>query len=432
MVTDIRRNSNDTITVSFTFSPGKSMLESELNLQDASNKANAIASGECLKQHDTDGSPLYLGGQTLTSKGPESKDYQTPYGPVSVERHTYQRSSGGVTYCPMEIGARVVRTATPLFAKQASFKLGNMNSNAANADFKEHGRHIARSYLQKIAADVASIITEKQDHWSYAPTAEEIGLGKRIKTIAIGADGTCGLFCNDGYREIMVGTIALYGEDDERLHTIYVAEAPEYGKATFFAKMDREIAIIKARFPEARVAGIADGAHSHWPWLEGHTTWQVVDFWHATEYLGAVSKGMGRGKKQHETWLEEACHRLKNEFGGAETLLSEMLGAREEVTKGARAEALDKAISYFSNHLDRMNYSLHVAMGLPIGSGVTEAGCKTVVKQRMCGSGMKWQIPGAKQILSLRTMVLTPGRWEQLWEKVSQFGFARISGPISN
>lgn len=432
MPADIRRNLNNTITVSFTFSPGASMLESELNLQEASNMANAIASGECLKQHDSDGSPIYLGGEKLTSKGLEPKDYQTPYGPVSVERHTYQRSSGGTTFCPMEMGARVVRTATPLFAKQASFKLGTMNSNAAIADFREHGRHIARSYLQKVAADVATIIADKEDHWSYAPTAEEIGLGNRVKTIAIGADGTCGLFCNDGYREIMVGTIALYGEDDKRLHTIYVAEAPEYGKATFFAKMDREIAVIKSRFPEARVAGIADGAHSHWPWLEEHSTWQIIDFWHASEYLGAVSKGMGRGKKQHESWLEAACHRLKHERGGAESLLSEMLGAREEVTKGPRAKALDKAISYFSNHLERMNYSLHVAMGLPIGSGVTEAGCKTVVKQRMCGSGMKWQIPGAKQILSLRTMVLTPGRWEQLWQKVSQFGFARISGPIAN
>lgn len=108
-----------------------------------------------------------------------------------------------------------------------------------------------------------------------------------------------------------------------------------------------------------------------------------------------------------------------------------MIGAREEVTQGPRAKALDKAISYFTNHMDRMNYSMHVAMGLPIGSGVTEAGCKTVVKQRMCGSGMKWQMPGAKQILSLRTMVLSKGRWEQFWQKVSQFGFTKISGPIA-
>ena len=69
MSPDIQLNPNDTITVSFTFTPGSSMLESELNLQAASNIANSLASGECLKRFDTDGSPMVIGGQTLTSKG---------------------------------------------------------------------------------------------------------------------------------------------------------------------------------------------------------------------------------------------------------------------------------------------------------------------------------------------------------------------------
>ena len=148
-----------------------------------------------------------------------------------------------------------------------------------------------------------------------------------------------------------------------------------------------------------------------------------------TEYLSDSAKAMARGKTQQENWLEDACHRLKHERGAAESLLEAMEKKREEITKGARAKALDKAISYFTNHHLRMSYSLHIAMGLPIGSGVTEAGCKTVVKQRMCGSGMKWQIPGAKQILDLRAMILTGDRWEQFWKKVSQFGFTKISGP---
>ena len=110
MAPDIQRNADDTITVSFTFKPGDSMLESELNLQAMSNEANALASGECLKRFDTDGARIAIGGRMLTSKGSEPKKYQTPYGPVSVIRHLYQSSFGGATYCPMEYGARVVRT----------------------------------------------------------------------------------------------------------------------------------------------------------------------------------------------------------------------------------------------------------------------------------------------------------------------------------
>ncbi|MDB4589746.1 hypothetical protein OAE15_01385 [Verrucomicrobiales bacterium] len=153
MSPDIQRNPDNAITVSFTFTPGASMLESELNLQTASNDANALASGECLKRFDTDGSPIEMGGRTLTSKRQAEKTYQSPYGPVSVPRHVYQSSWGGATYCPLEVAARSVRTATPLLAKQAAFKLGIMNSNAAIKDLRQFGRTFARSYFQKLGAD---------------------------------------------------------------------------------------------------------------------------------------------------------------------------------------------------------------------------------------------------------------------------------------
>jgi hypothetical protein len=69
-----------------------------------------------------------------------------------------------------------------------------------------------------------------------------------------------------------------------------------------------------------------------------------------------------------------------------------------------------------------MNYADHVAQDLPIGSGVTEAACKTLVKQRLCCSGMRWKLQGAKVILSLRALIQSKGRWEQFWDKVDQFG----------
>ena len=84
MSPDIQRNPDNTITVSFTFTPGASMLESELNLQTASNDANALASGECLKRFDTDGSPIEMGGRTLTSKGQAEKTYQPTNLPMAL------------------------------------------------------------------------------------------------------------------------------------------------------------------------------------------------------------------------------------------------------------------------------------------------------------------------------------------------------------
>ena len=83
---------------------------------------------------------------------------------------------------------------------------------------------------------------------------------------------------------------------------------------------------------------------------------------------------------------------------------------------------LVSALGYFENHRAKMNYAQYRQEGLPIGSGVTEAACKTLVKQRMCGSGMKWKSSGAGEVLRLRSLMQSGTRWEQFWQKISRFG----------
>lgn len=65
-----------------------------------------------------------------------------------------------------------------------------------------------------------------------------------------------------------------------------------------------------------------------------------------------------------------------------------------------------------------MDYARHVADGLPIGSGVTEAACKTLVKRRLCASGMRWKNAGAAIVLCLRALTQTTGRWTQFWQRI--------------
>jgi hypothetical protein len=427
MTATISANADGSFSASFRFFPGNSMLESEEALRAALYEAGNLATGKCLEHFDTDGAPISVGGERLTSKGKLPKIYQTPYGELELHRHVYQTCQGGETFCPLEVSARVVRSATPSFARQVALKLGLMNSTGALQDLAEGGRVIARSYLQDIATDVASVAMEKEEIWSYAALVAQ---GVEVKTIGIGVDGTCVLFCGGDYRQVMVGTIALYDAAGERLHTTYIAQAPERGKAAFYEKMERELSAITARFPQARKAAVADGARDHWAWLEERSTWQIVDFWHVSEYLSAAAPAMKRGRSEQEIWLAQACHRLKHESGAAASLQEEM-GKTFDSAKGAGRQALEKAISYFRTHLPRMNYAVHVAMGLPIGSGVTEAACKSVVKERMSGSGMKWTSFGAQHILALRTLIKTEGRWPQFWSKLSRFGFCQIKGPHS-
>lgn len=68
----------------------------------------------------------------------------------------------------------------------------------------------------------------------------------------------------------------------------------------------------------------------------------------------------------------------------------------------------------------RMNYTKYQKMGYSIGSGVTEAACKAMVKQRLSQSGMRWNLDNAQGMLITRALTTTAGRWEQFWEKYVQ------------
>jgi hypothetical protein len=155
------------------------------------------------------------------------------------------------------------------------------------------------------------------------------------------------------------------------------------------------------------------------------TSVQILDFYHAVGYLGAAaSAAHPHDSAQRELWLSERCHQLKHDPGAAETLYQEMvqLQKRSGLTKTVR-EPLDAAVTYYYNHKHQMNYAQYRENHYPIGSGVTEAACKTLVKQRLCNSGMRWKEKGAAMILSLRALVLTPTRWTQFWNKLDQYGF---------
>ena len=120
-----------------------------------------------------------------------------------------------------------------------------------------------------------------------------------------------------------------------------------------------------------------------------------------------------------------SCHALKHEPGGAATMLKQLKTLAAERPWAKDHEDVQRAITYFENQsrAGRMDYASRVAANEPIGSGVTEAACKVIVKQRLCGSGMKWKEKGAAAVLSLRCLTQTEERWEQFWSKIDRWGF---------
>ena len=287
---------------------------------------------------------------------------------------------------------------------------------------ENHGRSISRSHIQQICDVVGSIASVKEASWNYTLPRFE----NDVATVTIGVDGTGMLMCDDGARQVMVGTLGLYDAAGTRLHTIYSAACPEYGKQTFFRRMEQEIGRMKQRYPTARYVGLADGAKDNWTFLERHTTSQIIDFYHTCTYLGNVGQAV-IPKKQRAQWIEETCHTLKHTAGAAQAIYEQMQGYLTRTLSAPKRQAVSAAVTYFENHGHQMAYAQAVAQHIPIGSGVTEAACKVIVKQRLCGSGMQWKEAGASVVLTLRCLAYSDGRWTQFWQKIDRYGFSLAS-----
>lgn len=157
---------NTRVTIELTVELSRSMLETEEAIPVGLNEAGCIASQEALRYFDTDGSPISIGPEIWRTKGRQPKSYQTPYGEVELERHVYQRSGGGKTYCPLEREARIVITSTPRFAKQVSSKVASGAARDVQRDLAEnHARPVALSYLQRLSEAIGAVVQTKETDW---------------------------------------------------------------------------------------------------------------------------------------------------------------------------------------------------------------------------------------------------------------------------
>ena len=414
-----------TFTVQVTVSYKNNMLNAEEHLQQCLNEAGSLSSRELLESFDTDGSPIKLGVKSLTSKGKVEKEYQTPYGGVVVNRHVYQTSRGGKTYVPLEAGSKTIGTVTPKFAKMISSKYSCDAAPGVQRDLAEnHNRSVAVSFIKNLTDLVGSIALAKEETWSYQlPNFPE-----PVASISAGLDGTCLNMKEYGWREAMCGTFAFFDEEGKRMHTIYTSASPEYGKKKFLGDLDREIKKITQLYPNVPLIGLADGASCNWTFLEKNCEVLTVDFWHVSEYLAKAAKIMFPKKKQikeKKEWLDDACHRLKHQPKTASELLKELIQFNQEnKLSKIKCDELKKTITYLTNQQQRMDYPKNIKNNYPIGSGVTEAACKTIVKNRMCKGSAKWKDLGASVVLTLRSLHTTKLRWDQFWSKHSQFGYS--------
>ena len=174
-------------------------------------------------------------------------------------------------------------------------------------------------------------------------------------------------------------------------------------------------AVRRGLFQAQRVAIITDGAkwiqnlvQTHFP---GAT--HVIDIYHAREHLVELCKLLFDANLKRLNLYKDRWWELLDQ-GRIEALAEQ---ARAWLPNDSRAgKDARTAIAYFEHNKDRMRYALFKAQGLFLGSGVIEAGCKTVIAQRLKQSGMEWTVRGANAVIALRCAAAS-GRTEDYWEQ---------------
>ena len=139
----------------------------------------------------------------------------------------------------------------------------------------------------------------------------------------------------------------------------------------------------------------------------------IVDFYHASEHLHKISRWLyPSDEAARRVWTALVVDLLdKGQIESLMTTLRSLVSQRPEL-----AEKLTTESEYFERNADKMRYPDFRAQGLFIGSGVIEAGCKTVIGSRLKQSGMFWTVQDANRIIALRCCRVS-GKFEEFWEK---------------
>lgn len=350
-------------------------------------------------------------------------------GPLTISRSYYfdrSRSRGLRGRCPLDQHLGLFGRFTPGLARIASRAAAQSSYDEASADLEAlAGLKVGSRQLQRLCQDVGASLREKLKRLPAPPAVcvpvmyvEADGTGVPMNRQALvgvkgrGADGQAKT------REVKTGCVFTQtglnkeGEperdEDSTTWIAGIETAAEFGPKLRDEARRRGIA--KA----ARVVFLGDGAAWIWELVRNYfpEATCILDFWHASEYLTGMAKLIHPGATTAAT---ELYTRWRGEM--ARSKIADILIEAKACLGGEGIDtlSLEQKISYLENQQTRMDYAKYRAEGLFIGSGIVEAGCKKVIGARFKCSGMFWSEPGAKNLLHIRTALLSQNRFDDFW-----------------
>jgi hypothetical protein len=400
-----------------------------------------------LEQADCQEETLERNACTLRFKLASKKEFITLCGPMVVTRRLFQADGGGPTAAPLdEAWGMVDQYATPEVRELAAFLSGLCPATEAEQVLAKSALCPLRSTtLKKLAAEFGQWVEEHES--TVAAVRANEAVPEETCTLCISLDGTNVRLAERGpkpgrpvvgdegewaptcFKNAMIGTVSLYGDvpsqetTPTRLQTRCVARMPEESSPTFRQQFEAEVAdTLRRCAPNVQRIVVIDGAKSLWNYVESQPLYanfeKILDFHHAVEHLSTASDALfGKGTPEAQTWTARHRRTLLNHDDGPRRVIRaiDRAVASRRQSKGSRLE-VTKQRQFFLNNEDRMKYATFRARGLPIGSGPVEAAGKTLVKSRLCRSGMRWTRTGGQHILNLRTLIKS-NRWNDTWAR---------------
>lgn len=363
-------------------------------------------------------------------KGRVGLQVQGLFGSFKLERDYYHHEGKKRGHYPADAALGLEQGNTPALARLVCLEGADESSyhKAENHLRETGGINFSARQIQRLVGPIGAAAQTWQEREAQRPEPES----KAVPIMYVSGDGTgvpmrkeelegrAGKQPDGGAKTRMayLGCVFTQHKQDEKGHPVRDHDSTTYvssfGSIDKFGPLLRQEAIRRGLPLALQIVLLIDGAVG----LANMgrdcfgTAIQIVDFYHALEHAGKVLAAL-LGSKEHPEY-KPRLHRwakqlLKNQV---EKLIEQ---SRQECAGKSQAEAVEKELGYFVNNVARMQYGTFRRKGFFIGSGVVEAGCKTVIGARCKQSGMFWGEPGAENVLALRC-IQASRRLDQFWK----------------
>jgi hypothetical protein len=361
-------------------------------------------------------------------------DVATSFGPIALWSFLYLNEEDGEPGLhPLHVQLGFQAGATTVLAEQVA-RCAVDHSQREVRDWlrREHAlrwsndrlRAVLREFRRAVLTFRAEVQAERLLEWL---AQAQRSRGRHRPVLAVGRDGVMVPLRGVGYQEASAATVSVYDRRRKRLGTVYLGQMPEERQLTLTRDLTALVTTVLEQWsgPLPRLVYVTDKGQAQDDYYQQvlrrmkHPrppqqclTWEwVLDFYHVCSYLSELRAALFGQKASGYRWCERMRQWLRDrDQGVAQVLRSAMQHYHRQRMSAGAEEEFWKAYRYLRNHRRWMEYARYRRQGLPIGSGVTEAACKTVFTQRLKRSGMRWHRESGQVIVDLRVVYLS-GIW---------------------